>query len=60
MISITTKIYTGEGGIVNTLMGLPLWYNFKLSPHVHNPCQHILRIFHRWSKNVNISMEVSL
>ena len=39
-----------------TLIGVPLWCNFKQSLYVHHPCE----IYHYWLKNVNISMAVSI
>ena len=45
---------------VNTLMEVPLWYNFKQSPYIHHPYQHIFGMSHKWLKNVNISLGVLL
>ena len=35
---------------VNMFMGVPSRYNFKQSPRVLHPCQHISEISHKWLK----------
>ena len=44
---------------VNTLIRIPLWYNFKLSPYVHHPINTFLESSTGEKKNVNISIGIS-